>query len=96
MSTLFADTFYWIALTIPLDEAHQRTKTFNDDIITSQEVLSEFLNFFSSRPERLRRTAARSVNAVLQDLTVRIIPQSDSSFHAGLDLFHARPARATV
>ena len=29
--------------------------------------------------------------AILRDPTVRIIPQSDGSFHAGLDLFRARP-----
>ena len=91
MSTVFADTFYWIALTTPLDSAHERAKKFTDDIVTTQEVLTEYLNFFSSGPEHLRRSATKGVQAILNDPTVRIVPQSDASFHAGLDLFRARP-----
>jgi len=53
VSTVFADTFYWIALTTPLDAAHERAKKFTDDIVTTQEVLTEYLNFFSSGPEHL-------------------------------------------
>jgi uncharacterized protein len=90
VSTVFADTFYWIALTTPLDAAHDRARTFTDDVVTTQEVLTEYLNFFSSGPEHLRRNAARAIQAILHDPTVRIIPQSDGSFHAGLDLFRAR------
>ena len=62
-----------------------------DNVVTTQEVLTEYLNFFSSGPEHLRRNAAKAVQAILRDPTVRIIPQSDSSFHSGLDLFRARP-----
>jgi len=49
------------------------------------------LNFFSSGAEHLRRSAAKGVQAILRDPTVHIAPQSDASFHAGLDLFRARP-----
>jgi predicted nucleic acid-binding protein len=91
VSTVFADTFYWIALTRPLDAAHERSKKFTDDIVTTQEVLTEYLNFFSSGPEHLRRNATKGVQAILHDPTVRIVTQSDGSFHAGLDLFRARP-----
>ncbi len=91
MSAVFADTFYWIALTTPLDAAHERAKRFRNDIVTTQEVLTEYLNFFSPGPEHLRRNATKGVQAILHDPTVRIIPQSDGSFYAGLDLFRARP-----
>lgn len=91
MNTLFADTFYWIALTTPFDAAHPRAKAFRENIVTSQDVLIEYLNFFSAKSQTLRQTATKGINAILQDPTVRIIPQSDSSFHAGLDLFRARP-----
>ena len=62
-----------------------------DDVVTTQEVLTEYLNFFSFGPEHLRRNATKALQAILRDPTGRIIPQSDSSFHAGLDLFRARP-----
>jgi predicted nucleic acid-binding protein len=91
VSTVFADTFYWIALTTPLDAAHERAKEFTEDVVTTQEVLTEYLNFFSSGPEHLRRNATKAMQAILRDPTVRIVPQSDGSFHAGLDLFRARP-----
>ena len=91
MSTSFADTFYWIALTTPLDTAHERSKQFKDRIVTTQEVLTEYLNFFCSGPGQLRRRAASGVRAILQDPTVRVIPQSDDSFQAGLDLYYDRP-----
>lgn len=91
MSAVFADTFYWIALTTPLDAAHERAGKFVDDVVTTQEVLIEYLNFFSSGPEHLRRNAAKSMRAILRDPTVRVIPQSNRSFHMGLELFHARP-----
>jgi len=47
MSSLFADTFYWIALTNPLESAHERAKQVRDNIVTIQEVLIEYLNFFA-------------------------------------------------
>jgi len=49
MQTVFADTFYWIALLNPNDEAHARAATVSKDlisvrIVTTDEVLTEFLN----------------------------------------------------
>jgi predicted nucleic acid-binding protein len=48
---VFADTFYWIALTDSTDSAHQRARQVADDIVTTDEVLSEYLNFFCAAPE---------------------------------------------
>jgi predicted nucleic acid-binding protein len=36
---VFADTFYWIALTLPGDAAHARAHQVTDDILTTEEVL---------------------------------------------------------
>lgn len=91
MSAAFADTFYWIALTAPADAAHDRAKRRKDDIVTTDEVLGEYLTFFSGGPEYLRRKAALNVEAILEDPTVQVISQSRESFLAGLRLFRARP-----
>lgn len=91
MSVVFADTFYWIALTMPLDAFYQRANQFTDDIVTTHEVLTEYLNFFSSGPQHLRLLATRGAGSVLQNPTVRIIPQSAATFIAGLELYRARP-----
>lgn len=42
----FADTFYWIALTDPKDKSHDRARRITRDIVTTDEVLTEYLNFF--------------------------------------------------
>jgi predicted nucleic acid-binding protein len=88
---VFADTFYWIALSLPRDAAYSRAEQVLDDIVTTEEVLSEYLTFFCAAPEYLRREVANNVAAILDDPTVRVIPQSHDSFVAGFELYRARP-----
>jgi predicted nucleic acid-binding protein len=88
---VFADTFYWIALTLPGDSAAARAGEFSDDLVTTEEVLTEYLTFFSASPEYLRREVASNVEAILHDPTVRVIEQSHDSFVAGFELYRARP-----
>jgi predicted nucleic acid-binding protein len=83
---VFADTFYWIALTDSTDAAHQRARQITDDIVTTDEVLTEYLTFFCAAPEFMRREVALAVEDILQDSRVTVMPQSRASFRAGLDL----------
>lgn len=46
MKAVFADTSYWIALTDSTDAAHARSSRFTDAIVTTDEVLFEYLAFF--------------------------------------------------
>src|ERR1700722_14938016 len=96
MTALFADTFYWIALADSTDSAHRRALALTGEratsqIVTTDEVLAEYLNFFSTGPEPFRRQAAEGVEGLLASLVVRVIPQSRESFRAGLQLYRARP-----
>ncbi len=91
MTAVFADTFYWIALTNPTDAAHERAREFTNDIVTAEEVLIEYLNYFCTGPAHLRRKASLIVEAVFRDPTVRLIPQSTASFRAGFALYQSRP-----
>ena len=91
MTTVFADTFYWIALTLPGDAGYERAQRITDDIVTTEEILSEYLTFFCGAPERLRSQAAANVHAILEDPTVRVVPQSHESFLGGLELYRNRP-----
>jgi predicted nucleic acid-binding protein len=96
MTAVFADTFYWVALADAFDSAHQRALTITAEraasaIITTDEVLGEYLTFFASASETLRRQAATSVQRILAKPVIRVIPQSRSSFLAGLDLYSQRP-----
>jgi predicted nucleic acid-binding protein len=96
MIALFADTFYWIALADFSDSAHQRalaitTQRAASSIVTTDEVLAEYLTFFAAAPALLRRQVAASVKGILASPVIRVIPQSRSSFLAGLDLYIQRP-----
>lgn len=90
MTALFADTFYWIALADFADGAHQQALALtaqraSSRIVTTDEVLTEYLTFFSTAPEALRREAVESVERILASAAIRVIPQSRESFLAGLE-----------
>jgi predicted nucleic acid-binding protein len=96
MSALFADTFYWIALADFADSAHQRALTITarlagSHVVTTDEVLTEYLTFFATASEMLRVEAAESVEGILSSSVIRVIPQSRESFLSGLQLYRARP-----
>ena|SRR5579862_6059310 len=96
MTALFADTFYWIALADSTDSAHPLALTLTAEraasqIVTTDEVLTEYLTFFGSAPASTRREAAEVVEDLLTNSIVRVIPQSRASFRAGLQLYRDRP-----
>jgi len=96
MSPLFADTFYWIALTDFSDAAHEQalkltTERARSAIVTTDEVLAEYLTFFSTAPGPMRREVAESVQAILANRVFRVIPQSRASFLSGIELYSQRP-----
>jgi predicted nucleic acid-binding protein len=95
MTAPFADTFYWIALADFTDSAHQLALTLtaeraNSQFVTTDEVLTEYLNFFSSSPASSRCQAAAVVEDLLTSSAVRVIPQSRESFRSGLQLYGER------
>jgi predicted nucleic acid-binding protein len=95
VKAVFADMFYWVALTDPGDPRYAEAVALDGQlagtvIVTTDEVLSEFLTFFAAH-SRLRDRAARSAGILLQRPDVRVIPQSRDSFLAGLDLYRVRP-----
>jgi uncharacterized protein len=92
---VFADTFYWIALTNKRDSAHRTVMEFSTKlpprtVVTNDEVLTEFLAYCAS-DELLRSVAGRAVNGLLSNPDIRVIPQSRSSFVDGLALYNSRP-----
>ncbi len=95
MKPIFADTFYWVALANHRDAAHRTVVRFSEQqsssvIVTTDEVLSEFLTFCASDLQ-LRARAVATVHALLAAADTRIIPQSRASFLARLELYRARP-----
>lgn len=60
-------------------------------ILTTEEVLTEYLNYFAAWGKQFRRTATTNVQNIRSSRTVRVMPQSTASFSAGLALYRSRP-----
>jgi uncharacterized protein len=95
VKAVFADTFYWIALTNRRDEAHVRVLDFArarglSPLVTTDEILTEFLAFCAS-DAHLRVEAVAVVEDVMRAMHVRVVPQTRASFLACLELYRARP-----
>lgn len=92
---VFADTFYWIALCAADDYAHLRAVKFDSDprkppIVTTDEVLAEFLTFFGCQGPHLRSRAAAVVRRLIADRRITVLPQTHGSFQSRLELYAAR------
>lgn len=95
MRIVFADTFYLIALLNPKDQWHRRAIEVQDEIgairlITTEAVLTEFLNYFCSYGAEMRQTAVKTVRALLNNTDVEVLPQTPETFLSGLMLYEAR------
>lgn len=71
-TALFADTFYWISLTNPEDASHRQATLLDESptrpiIITTEEVLTEFLTFFSGKGPFLRAKAVAITRSIFAD-----------------------------
>ena len=95
MRLVFADTVYWISIIKPKDPWCEAAKSAREKlgavrIVTTDEVLTEFLAALSKSGPNLRRTVVKMVRAILSDANVRVVPQSHDSFLKGLALYEAR------
>ena len=95
MRAVFADTSYWIALLISTDRLHERAKALSEslgsaEVVTSEMVLTEFLNDCSGRGMGLRQAAVSLVEDLQQDEDVIIVPQTSLQFLDGLFLYAER------
>lgn len=59
-------------------------------MVTSDEVLTEFLTYCAGNP-LLRRAAGEAVVQLQGDPDIRILAQDRNSFQEGLRLYNARP-----
>lgn len=96
MTRLLADTFYWVALLNPRDAAHGRVLAFSATsqavhFVTTDEVLTEVLNYFAGFGLYWRGKAAALVHDVRNDPDVDVLPQTRADFDAALVLYEARP-----
>src|SRR5262245_56903854 len=94
--TIFADTFYWIALLDPRDASHGAVLALAGTLgtvrlVTTDEVLAEVLTFFSRGGPLWRSKAATMVRTTRSNPDVDVLPQTRADFDAALGLYEARP-----
>ncbi|HZT41255.1 MAG TPA: hypothetical protein VFA07_03655 [Chthonomonadaceae bacterium] len=95
MKWVFADTFYWLALANPADQWHTITLEAKQRLgpvrlVTTEEVLTEFLAALSGLGEFYRSKSHALVQQILVDPDILVLPQSHDSFIAGLELYGSR------
>ena len=95
MKTVFADTAYWVAMARPRDQwrsaARNALRQLGPvNLVTTDEVLTEFLTSLSWTGPEARLRAVRSVRTLQNDSRVQVIPQSRESFCKALDRYEAR------
>jgi len=95
MKAVFADTWFWIALSNEADNynaqaLHLRKTLSHQYIVTTEEILVEFLTYFSSKGPEGRVKATQVVEAMMES-DIEILHQSHDSFIKGLTLYKVRP-----
>ena len=96
MNKIYADTSYWVALIDSKDKWHSKALNLSQSLagitlITTDEVLSETLTFFSAYGHHIRESVARIVFGILTNETyIEVVEQSRESFLSGLALYEKR------
>ncbi len=95
MKRLFADAVYWIAIANHKDQWHAKVVAVmrslgQATLVTTEEVLDEFLTYYSGHGPILRNNAAQTVEDALADPLVIVRPQTHQSFLDGFGLYKAR------
>ena len=95
MKTVFADAVYWIAIVKPRDQWRDAALAAKEQIkpariVTTDEVLGEFLAALREGGPTLRSKAVEMVKAILSNANVRVGPRWRESFLKGLALYGAR------
>lgn len=99
MKRVFADAVYWIAAANRKDQWNAKVTGVMRSLgptmlITTEEVLDEFLTHYSGHGAVLRAVAAQTVEKALANPLVKVLPQSHQSFLDGLTFYKARSDKA--
>jgi uncharacterized protein len=95
MKRIFADTFYWTALLNPKDQWYSSVREIqpelaNVQLVTTETVLIELLNFYSEYGAEMRQTVVDTVRDILIDLDIEYISHSPEIFLEALDFYEKR------
>ena len=99
MRIVFADTVYWIALCSPHDSLHQLALNAPIElglhrVVTSELVLVETLNGFSTKGGHWRRNVTALVQHIVDNTDIDLVQQTPQLFHAAFALYCSRPDKS--
>jgi uncharacterized protein len=93
MNAALADTFYFLALVNPKDQAHQKALDFSaaydGSIVTSTWILMEVGDALCRVPDRA--TFLKLLDDLANDPTATLIPATQDFFEKARTLFAGRP-----
>jgi hypothetical protein len=96
MTTLFADTFYYIAFLSPSDEAHEWARSFtagyNGKMLTTEWVLTEVADGLAA--PATRASCAAFIEWLRRDADIMIVPSTSDLFNEGFSLYGSRVDKA--
>jgi uncharacterized protein len=95
MTPVFADAGYWIALLNPKDSLHGKATQISETfararIVTSEMVLTEVLNAFARKGEKLRLAACALVDHIRSSPNAEVVPLTSSAFRWALERYRSR------
>ena len=95
MTKVFADSGYWIALQHPGDELHQKANLVQQQlgslqVVTSEMVLSEFLNHMSRLGQYNRLLAFNEAVRLRNDPDVEVVPVTSQQFWEAVEHYGSR------
>ncbi len=99
MSAVFVDASYFIAQFRPADQWEElaqeaRGRLGEVELVTTDEILTEFLTGISRGGAVIREKAEAAVQEMLRNGNIRVIPQTRPSFLDGLNRFRRRLDKA--
>ncbi|MBS9384312.1 MAG: PIN domain-containing protein [Dolichospermum sp. BR01] len=95
MQTLFADTFYWVALIHAKDQWHKKVRSYSVSIkdyslVTTDLVLVEYLNFFGKSDQYLKKGVVNFYQQIQAAPNVEITAVDSSLIESGVKLYANR------
>lgn len=92
ISSVFADTYYYLALINPGDAGHQRalaaSRTSSQIIFTSAWIIQELADALAAPPARM--AVMRMLASIQADMNTFIIEPDSILWHSGLKLYRSR------
>ena len=95
MTRYFIDAVHLIALANPKDQWYVdavkiATATAKNRLLTTEDVLTEFLNFYSESGKYMRQKVVALTRSLLMDVRTEVVSRSETSFLEALDLYESR------